>query len=116
MRRLYKKNSCRNSCDGQGANEENKVTDEIVNEEGTEGHISMKVEQTDGVDINAPTGNAAGNDAVDASRGNGPLSIRTVLVVCPINVIENWSKEFAKWVGYSSEHPIYLLKVKQLKL
>ena len=37
----------------------------------------------------------------------------TVLVVCPINVIENWSREFSKWVGHDT-YPIYLLKAPRL--
>ena len=36
--------------------------------------------------------------------------VRTVLVVCPVNVIENWYVEWSKWLGRGANHAVYLLK------
>ena len=58
----------------------------------------------------AADGSAAEGAGAEEAQPSKNTPVVSVLVVCPVNVIENWYKEWDKWLSRGANHRFYLLK------
>lgn len=81
------------------------ITEEAATEEEDAGEKPALSEEA----ATGPTTTSKKDSTSEKAAGGDGARTRLVLVVTPINVIENWAREFSKWVGHS-DYPLYLLK------